>query len=100
MMAMTFNAGAEIADILEKTELADEYRSTVEGLKKHVPDPNGNKSGGALLALSGLADAEKMNRDLLAVDPVSGVSTFYGYYVLQARAMAGDYKGAMDVIRE
>jgi hypothetical protein len=53
-----------------------------------------------LLALSGLADAEKMNRDLLAVDPVSGVSTFYGYYVLQARAMAGDYKGAMDVIRE
>jgi alpha-L-rhamnosidase len=100
MMTMTFNAGAEIADILGNQDLAAEYRSTVELLKKHVPDPNGNKSGGALLVLSGLANAGKMNEDLLAVDPTSGVSTFYGYYVLLARAAAGDYQGAMDVIRE
>ncbi len=100
MMAMTFQAGAEIATILDKPDLANEYKSTVELLKKHVPDPNGNKSGGALMTLSGLADAEKMNKDLLAVDQTSGVSTFYGYYVLQARALAGDYQGALDVIRQ
>jgi hypothetical protein len=28
------------------------------------------------------------------------MSTFYGYYVLQARALAGDYQGAMDCIRQ
>jgi hypothetical protein len=28
------------------------------------------------------------------------MSTFYGYYVLQARAMACDYQGAMDCIRQ
>jgi hypothetical protein len=100
MMVMTFRAGAEIAEILERPDLAAEYRAAVDLLKQHVPDPNGNKSGGALLALSGLADAERMNRELLAVDPYRGVSTFYGYYVLQARALAGDYQGALDVIRQ
>jgi alpha-L-rhamnosidase len=100
MMVMTFRAGAEIADILDRPELAAGYRSTVELLEKHVPDPSGNKSAGALLALSGLADAGEMNRGLLAVDQTSGVSTFYGYYVLQARALAGDYQGALDVIRQ
>ena len=28
------------------------------------------------------------------------MSTFYGYYVLRARAAAGDYQGAMDCIRQ
>ena len=99
MMVMTFKAGAEIAELMEKAELAAEYLETVELLKRHIPDPNGNKSGGALMALSGLVDANQMNKDLLAVDPLAGVSTFYGFYVLQARALAGDYKGAMHVIR-
>jgi alpha-L-rhamnosidase len=99
MMVLTFQAGAEIASVLEKPELASDYNKTVELLKQHIPDPNGNKSGGALMALSGLADPVEMNDNLLAVDPLSGVSTFYGFYVLQARAEAGDYKGAMDVIR-
>ncbi len=99
LMVMTFNAGAEIADILGKPELASEYRQTVDLLNQHIPDPNGNKSGGALMALSGLVDPVEMNKDLLAVDPLSGVSTFYGFYVLEARALAGDYQGAMDVIR-
>jgi len=99
MMVMTFDAGADIARILEKPKLEEKYRQNVKLLKQYVPDPHGNKSGGALLALSGLADPVDMNNELLAVDPLSGVSTFYGFYVLQARAMAGDYQGAMDVIR-
>jgi len=100
LLVMTFNTGATVADLFEKPELAEEYRATIDLLKQHSPDPNGNKSAGALMALSGFSDAEEMNRDLLAVDQTSGVSTFYGYYVLQARAMAGDYQGALEVIRE
>ncbi len=99
MMVLTFQAGAEIASVLEKSELASDYNKTVELLKRHIPDPNGNKSGAALMALSGLADPVEINDNLLAVDPLSGISTFFGFYVLQARAEAGDYKGAMDVIR-
>jgi hypothetical protein len=36
----------------------------------------------------------------MAVDGPKRMSTFYGYYVLQARAMAGDYRGAVDCIRQ
>jgi len=100
MMLMTFDAGEKIATILKNKEKAVQFSQTIELLKKHVPDPNNNKSGAALLALSGLKEAEKINDTFLAVNPTEGISSFYGYYVLQARAMAGDFDGAIDVIRK
>lgn len=100
LMVMTFNAGAAIAEIMEEEERVTEYKAVVQQLKQQVPNPNGNKSAAALLALSGLKDANEVNRQVLAVDPTENVSTFYGYYVLEARALAGDYEGAMEVIRK
>lgn len=100
MMIMTFDAGNKIANILGDKDKAAHFEKTIQLLKKHVPDPNGNKAGGALLALSGLEDAQKINKTLLSVNPTQGISSFYGYYVLQARANAGDYEGAIDVIRK
>jgi hypothetical protein len=100
MMIMTFEAGEKIASILKDKDKAARYTQTIQLLKKHVPDANGNKSGAALLALSGLEDTKAINDRSLAVNPTDGISSFYGYYVLQARAMAGDYDGAIDVIRK
>ena len=99
LMIMTFDTGRKIASILKDKEKEIHFSQTIQLLKKHIPDPNNNKSGAALLALSGLEDAKKINQDYLSVNLTEGVSTFYGYYVLQARAMAGDYKGAIDLIR-
>jgi hypothetical protein len=99
LMVMTFHAGAEIASYLDQEDLARQYVETANRLLGYIPDPNGNKAAGALLALSGLADAGEINDILLSANPLDGISTFYGYYVLQARAMAGDYQGALDVIR-
>jgi hypothetical protein len=99
LMVMTFDAGKKIANVLGNNDKAVQYESTIQLLKKHIPDPNGNKAGGALLALSGLSDSEKINETLLSVNSTEGISSFYGYYVLQARAMAGDYEGALNVIR-
>lgn len=50
-------------------------------LRCHVPDPAGRKAPAALLTLTGLVD----RRDVLEQDPFCGVSTFYGYYMLQAK---------------
>jgi len=100
MMIMTFDVGEKIATILKDHEKAAQYTKTIQLLKKHIPDANGNKSGSALLALSGLEDAKTINKKTLAVNPTDSISSFYGYYVLQARAMAGDYDGAIDVIRK
>ena len=100
MMIMTFDAGRKIAGELKDKEKEIRFDKTIQLLKKHIPNPNNNKSGAALLALSGLEDAKKINQDYLSVNPTEGISTFYGYYVLQARAMAGDYDGAIDLIRK
>ena len=51
-------------------------------------------------AAAGLGDAKDLNEKIMAVDGAQRMSTFYGYYVLLARAKAEDYQGCLDVIRE
>ena len=60
-------------------------------LKKHIPDPSGRKAPAALLHLTGFADGENILED----KPFNDVSTFYGYYVLQAKKTAP----ALELIR-
>jgi hypothetical protein len=100
LMVMTFQAGAELCRILNDQETAGLCTETVEKLKRHVPGMADSKQAAALLALSGLVSPEKSNLDVLAKDGVHRMSTFYGYYMLKARALAGDYQGALDNIRE
>lgn len=100
MMVMTFQAGAELSNILGDPAMVKLCNATVSKLKMHVPEFNHSKQAAALLALSGLVPAEKSNNEILAKDGVHKMSTFYGYYMLKARAQAGDYQGAIDNIRE
>ena len=100
MMVMTFQAGAELCSILGDPETAKLCKTSVEKLKKHVPEMAGSKQAAALLAMSGLVSPAKANAEILAKDGVHKMSTFYGYYMMKARAMAGDYQGAIDNIRE
>ena len=64
------------------------------------PTAPGSKQAAALMALAGIVDAEKVNSEVLTVEGGRGFSTFYGYYMLQAMAKAGDYEGAMQIIRD
>ncbi len=100
MMVMTFKAGVELCRILGDQETERLCRTSVEKLKKHVPEMAGSKQAAALLSLSGLVSPEKSNAEVLAKDGVHKMSTFYGYYMLKARGQAGDYQGAIDNIRE
>jgi alpha-L-rhamnosidase len=100
MMVITFQAGAELSLILGDQSMAQFCNTTVSKLKKHIPDANNSKQAAALLALSGLEPAEKANKEILSVNGSHGMSTFYGFYMLKARALAGDYQGAIDNIRE
>jgi alpha-L-rhamnosidase len=100
MMVMTFEAGGELASILEEPNKASAYKNAAAKMRKYVPDPNNSKQAASLMALAGLGKARKINKEILAVDGAERMSTFYGYYILEARAKAGDYQGALDVIRE
>ena len=99
LMIMTFRAGVDLSSALEDSALETLCKESVTRLLRHVPDHGGSKQAAALMALAGLADASKLNSEVMAVGGAKKLSTFYGYYVLQARARAGDYQGCLDAIR-
>jgi len=100
LLLMAFEKGIVLCEIINEKEGAAICQSAVEKLRRYVPDMAGSKQAAALLALSGLIPAGKSNSEILSKDGVHKMSTFYGYYMLKARAMAGDYQGALDNIRE
>lgn len=99
MMVWALTAGAEICQILEEPALKRDCEKAVERLKKYVPQHNNSKQAAALLALAGIIPAETANKEVLSVGGAANFSTFYGYYMLQAKAKAGDYNGALNAIR-
>jgi hypothetical protein len=100
MLILTLNAGAELCNIIDEPETVKLCQDVVARLKKNIPEVGNAKQSAALMSLSGLAPAKKMNDDFLAVGGVKNFSTFFGYYMLQAKAKAGDYQGSIDAIRE
>lgn len=100
LMVMAFEAGNELLTILGDKTNAEFCKQTALQLRKHIPEINDSKQAAALLALAKLIPPERANTEVLAQNGVHGMSTFYGYYMLNARAEAGDYQGAMDNIRE
>ncbi len=47
-----------------------------------------------------MTDAAKANENSFSVEPYKEISLWYGYYVLQSRAMAGDISGCLEFIRK
>lgn len=99
MMIMTLEAGAELCQILDEPAQAARCRTMATQMKMYVPDANGSKQAAALMALAGLMPAEKANAEVIAIGDCERFSTFYGYYMLQAKAKAKDYAGALNCIR-
>jgi hypothetical protein len=61
---------------------------------------NNSKQAAALLSLAGIVPAKKAVDEVIAVGGAKNFSTFYGYYMLQAMAQAGEYNRAMEIIKE
>jgi alpha-L-rhamnosidase len=99
MMILSLNAGADLMFKLDDKETAKQCNLAVERLKKHIPETNGSKQAAALLSLSNLMDAQHANT-ILSDGGTKNFSTFFGYYMLQAKANAKDYQGALNIIRE
>ena len=99
LLVMTLDSGARLMSALGDQETATLCTDAAARGRKVVPDVNASKSGAALLALAGMMDAKKTSDDVLKVGGPKGVSTFYGFYVLQALAKSGDTDTALDFIR-
>ncbi len=79
---------------------AEKCRRDIEKLKSYATDCKQTKQAVAMQVLAGLQDAVSANQELLSRNGAEGMSTFMGYYILTARAMAGDYQGCLECIRE
>lgn len=99
LLRLAFLAAAELCGALGEAGPARQCRDDAVRLLRHTVAAPGSKPANALMALSGLFDARHANRFELARDPLQGVSTFFGFYILQARAGAGDAAGCLDLIR-
>ena len=100
MMILALQAGVELCTVLNDHNTVLTCKEAMDKLRKNAPGVNNSKQAAALLALAGLMPAGKANTDYLSVNGAHNFSTFYGYYMLQAKAMAGDYQGAINNIRD
>ena len=99
-VALALKNGAELARILNNDLLAEKCEQAYDRIDRSKLKYDGNKQVAALVAISGLEPAEKINKNILSKNPLEGLSTFLGGYVLQARAEAGDMEGALEIIRK
>ncbi len=89
-----------LAERLGESATAALASSAAQRLIRHGAPKAGTKQAAALTVLTGLRDATEANATVLAPAPSAGLSPFYGYYVLEARARAGDITGGLALIRE
>ena len=99
LMLMTFEDGARLGAALGDADLEAQCKAGAARLRQVAPGPEGSKQVAALLALSGLCDGQAMYDQVLGKDGVQGVSTFYGYYMLEAMAKSGHAQAGIDTVR-
>jgi alpha-L-rhamnosidase len=100
LMLMTYRNGVEMAEVLGDSDLKAKCEAGAARLQKYIPEPHESKAAAALLALAGLRSAAEMHNEVLAKNDTVGVSTFYGYYMLEAMAEAGDVQLGIDTVRD
>lgn len=83
---------------LGKTSDAQLCLNIIERMKKKILPHNNLKQAASLMAIAGLMDPKQACDEVVAVGGGKGFSTFYGYYMLEALAKAGEYEKAMDII--
>lgn len=91
---------SELLSIVGRPAPAAEAKCLLAKMRSMRPDPCGTKSAAALLALSGLKTPGDMFKTVLSHQGHSGVSTFYGYYMIEAMSAAGENQRAMDTVRD
>lgn len=112
LMVLAMKYGVELCSLLQEPELASTCLETEARLRKAAPQvikpflalkkkptEPGMKQAAALLAWAGLMDANEADQKYLSQEGGHGFSTFYGYYMLRSMALAGNYSGALDIIR-
>ncbi|MFC4402733.1 alpha-L-rhamnosidase C-terminal domain-containing protein [Gracilibacillus xinjiangensis] len=100
LYVLAIKKGAFLCDYLEETEASQRCHLYLANLMKRKVYHGKSKQAAAVLALANIIDPEKASQEVIAVDGAKGMSTFYGYYILLAKAMAGEMTETLRMIRE
>ena len=100
MLTLTMESGARLSMVLGDKETAALCAATAKKLRKHIPKPSGRKAPAALLALAGYRDAVEVSTNVLKKHGPKDLSTFYGFYVLNALAKSNDIDTVLDFISQ
>lgn len=77
LMKMAMEEGAWLLECLDEKEEAARYRSLAKKLAKHVPDCGKSKQAAAILALAGIGDADRLNREVICPGGARDYSTLW-----------------------
>ncbi|MBQ9431521.1 MAG: alpha-L-rhamnosidase [Kiritimatiellae bacterium] len=100
LMLEAMVCSSKMAEALNDAEFKKECDNAVSRLASVKPAPHGSKQAAALLALAGLRDEREMYDQVLGKDGVKNVSTFYGYYMLEAMSKVGENQCAVNTVRD
>jgi len=99
LTVIALKRGAYLAEALGDADTAELVRGKAHKASQCWRPFTYSKQATALLVIAGMMSPHQANERVLSVDPHRGLSTFYGLYILQARAMAGDIQGCLELIR-
>lgn len=99
ILALGIEAAGELCRLLSEDELYEKCKDITQVVKKHIYPYEGNKQIAAMLSLADMLDAKDVSDNVLKVEGAKGVSTFWGYYTLQALAKSGDMPSAQDITK-
>ena len=98
MMVLSLQAGGDLMLKLGDKIASDNCAEAVSRLKKYLPLTHSAKQAAALLSMAKLIDAKQAD-EVISEGGAAKFSTFFGYYMLQAKANAKNYEDAMQIIR-
>jgi hypothetical protein len=100
LFSRTFAVGALLAKAVGDDALASDLAAKAEKTALKGLSPHGSKAAAAMLGLYGLRTAEDMFAESLGRDGLSGFSTFFGGFILEAMCKAGEKQHAISSLRD
>ncbi|MDF9827774.1 alpha-L-rhamnosidase [Ereboglobus sp. PH5-10] len=99
LMVWAMQHAAKLCAWLDEPEYIKKTGAITTRLNRSIKDHNNLKQAAALMALAGILPPEKACDEVVSVGGPKNFSTFYGYYMLEAQALAGQHRQAIDIIR-
>ena len=90
LMVWAMQDAKKICEVLGDQPHAAKCQDVTKRISKRVMPANDLKQAAALMTIAGMTDAKKACSEIILKGGAKNFSTFYGYYMLQALAKAGE----------